>query len=165
MSQSVFPVFASRATIEALFARRRSESTGGRSETRNGCGRRPDGAAHVKSWSMCAESPFGRALRGSRKSLSGLRLHHGLRDGCAAPETEAVAVVPPFFDARCGICGGWDVHSIPSRCGGSLRVQQSFAGRPEDAPGGGNPTLGKPDRRLEPAVSMDGGETWTGAVA
>ena len=28
---------------------------------------------------------------------------------------------------------------------------------PEEAHGGGNPTLGKPDRRIEPAVSMAGG--------
>jgi len=47
-------------------------------------------------------------------------------------------------------------NSIPSRRGGSLRVQQSFAGRPEDAHGGGIPTLGKSDGRLEPAVSLDG---------
>jgi hypothetical protein len=45
---------------------------------------------------MCAESPFGRARLRLHKSLSGLRLCHGLRGGCAAPETEAVTVATPL---------------------------------------------------------------------
>jgi len=152
MSQSVFPVFASRATIEALFARRRSESTGGRSETRNGCGRRPYGAAHVKSWSMCAESPFGRALRGSRKSLSGLRLHHGLRDGCAAPETEAVAVATRLF--RCLLWHlrrlGCALHPKPPR-----RVATGPAVLCRKA--GGRARRGQPDSRQAGRPPRTGG--------
>ncbi|MCY3943835.1 MAG: hypothetical protein OXG18_08740, partial [Gemmatimonadetes bacterium] len=89
----------------------------------------------------------------------GLWLRHGLRGGGAAPETEAVPVATRLFR-----CLSWHLRglgcAIPSQAtaaGRYLRVQQSFAGRPEDARGGGIPTLGKPDRRLEPAVSTDGG--------
>ena len=101
-------------------------------ETAKSC---PDGAAHVKSWSMCAESPFGRARLWLRKSLAGLRLCHGLQGGGAAPETEAVVVATHLFR-----CLSWHLRRLgcafhPSRRGGSLRVQQSFAGRPEDTHG------------------------------
>lgn len=87
-------------------------------------------------------------------SLSGLRLHHGLRGGCAAPEPEAVAVATPLF--RCPVWHrlrlGCAFH--PSLRGGSLRVQQSFAGRPEDAHGRSIPTfrrvyLAPPTRALK----------------
>ncbi len=45
---------------------------------------------------MCARLRSGRAARRVRMSLSGFWLHHGLRGGCAAPETEAVAGATPL---------------------------------------------------------------------
>jgi len=98
---------------------------------------------------MCTESSFARASIRLRKSLCGLRLCHGLRGGRAAPQTEAVSVATHLF--RCLLWHlrwlGCALPSHPPR--GSLRVHQSFAGRPEDAHGGGNPTprqAGRPPR-------------------
>ena len=119
---------------------------------------------------MCARLRSGRAARRLRMSLSGFWLHHGLRGGCAAPETEAVAGATPLFRClpwhlrRLGCAfhptlrGGRSEAAIP--CGkangraGSVRpglgrrcrtAQRRPAGRPTDAPprrGGAQPPSG-----------------------
>ena len=80
--------------------------------------RRQSRGAHVKSGGMCAKTRFGRACPRLRMSLSGCRLHHGLRGGCAAPEPEAVTGEPPIpmpgvASGRVGMC-----TSIPPTLGG-----------------------------------------------
>ncbi len=60
-------------------------------------------SAHVTSGGMCTEMRFGRARPQLCMSLSGCRLHHGLRGGCAAPEPEAVdGSDPPIRHASYG---------------------------------------------------------------
>jgi len=58
--------------------------------------------------------------------LSCLRLHHGLRGGCAALEPEAVTVATPLF--RCPVWhrGGLGCACHPTLPGRSLRFQQSL---------------------------------------
>ena len=91
---------------------------------------------------MCATSRFGRAPPRLRMSLSGLWFHHGLRGGCAVPEAEAVVGATPIF--RCPVWHrgelGCALHPTLPR--GSLRVHQSFAGRPAAARGGVHPDFG-----------------------
>ena len=66
---------------------------------------------------MCAKSRFGRASPWLRKSLSGLRLRHGLRGGGALRETEAVTVATRLF--RCPLWHlrrlGCALHPKPPR--------------------------------------------------
>ncbi len=91
--------------------------------------------ARVKPGCMCAEKRLGRARLRLRMSLSGFRLRHRPRGGCAARETEAVAgATHLFFDAWRGIGEGWDVHAIPPPSGVAPN-QQSLAGRPIGEPG------------------------------
>ena len=94
------------------------------------------GTAHVKQTCMCAKSRFGRARPRLRMSLYGLWLYHLLRGARAGPEPEAVTGATPLF--RCPVWHlgelGYALH--PTRPRGSLRVHQSFAGRPFGPPGG-----------------------------
>ena len=56
----------------------------------------PDGERTSTSGSMCADPRSGRALQRRRMPFAGLQLHHGLRGGCAAPESEPVAGATPL---------------------------------------------------------------------
>lgn len=91
--------------------------------------------ARVKPGCMCAEKRLGRARLRLRMSLSGFRLCHSPRGGCAARKTEAVAGDPPF--SMPGVASGRVGMCTPSHLPrGSLRIsKQSLAGRPIGEPG------------------------------
>ena len=101
---------------------------------------------------MCAKSPFGRACLRMRMSLYGLRLRHGLRDGCAAPETEAVPVATRLF--RCLLWHlrrlGCAIHPKPPR-----RVATGPAVLCRKA--GGRARRGQPDSRQAGPPPRTGG--------
>ena len=94
----------------------------------------PDGERTSTSGSMCADPRSGRALQRRRMPFAGLKLHHGLRGGCAAPESEAVVGATPRPGRFACHSKGWDVHAIPTLCGRSLRGQRSLAGRRNGKP-------------------------------
>ncbi len=71
---------------------------------------------------MCARLRSGRAARRLRMSLSGFWLHHGLRGGCAAPETEAVAGATPLFR-----CLAWHLRRLGCARHPTLRGGRSEA--------------------------------------
>ena len=95
-------------------------------------------AAHVKRTPMCANSRFGRARRRPRMSLSGLWLLHGLRGGCAAPETEAVVGATPLFRCPVWHLGGLGCARHPN-LPGVAPIPSVLAGRPLGPPGASGP--------------------------
>ena len=115
----------------------RDPSIRGSRRTKPGC---QLASAHVKQTPMCAKPRIGRACRRLRMSLSGLWLHHGLRGGCAAREPEAVTGATPIFRCLVWHLGGLGCALHPNPPRGSLRVHQSFAGRPARARSGCIPT-------------------------
>jgi len=66
-------------------------------------------------------------------SFSGLRLHHGLRGGGAAPEPAAVAGATPRPGRLACHGEGWDVHAIPTLPGRSLRASDPFGKAARDS--------------------------------
>ncbi len=74
----------------------------------------PDGERTSTSGSMCADPRSGCALQRRRMPFAGLQLHHGLRGGCAAPESEAVPGATPRPGRFACHGEGWDVHAIPN---------------------------------------------------
>ena len=91
------------------------------------------GTAHVKPTSMCAIPQFGRAPPRLRMSLSGFRLHHGLRGGCAAREPEAVTGATPRRGRLACHGGGLGCACHPNPPREVAPGQRSLAGRPSDA--------------------------------
>ena len=74
--------------------------------------------ARVKPGCMCAEKRLGRARLRLRMSLSGFRLRHSPRGGCAARETEAVAGATHLFRCLAWHRGGLGCARHPTSLGG-----------------------------------------------
>ncbi len=94
----------------------------------------PGGRRTSTSGSMCADTRSARARPRRHKPLSGLRLLHGLRDGCAAPEPAAVAGATPLPGRLACHGGGLGCARHPNPPREVAPDQHSLAGRRNGEP-------------------------------